>query len=278
MDSRKKLFLKNYLSNLRVETLEKGHLRVWPDWRDIDYVPGYNKFYLIQGGEGLLVIDGARYYPKPGQMFLMPQGVKQSYTAINENTFTKYWCHFTARVGDMNLFDIIKLPYFIDIEDMDVPESLFKQLIDSEDSLELTAALRSKAAMLGLISYYLENARVDEVNISSADSMEKLNAVLDYIDCSLSENISVEKLAQIVHLHPNYFIKVFRRHLGSSPINYINHRRIDKAKFIIETTDDTLASIADRIGIGDVYYLSKLFKEYTGFSPSEYRKLRKGRA
>lgn len=273
MDNKKIQLLKNYLSNLKVEVNYTGFIKVWPDWRDLDYVPGYNKFYFICDGEGRLKIDGTDYYPKPGQMFLMPQGVIQSFSTINENTFTKYWCHFTAKIGDINLFDVIKLPYFINVTDKPRLEGLFRQLIQNDESLELTSTLKVRAAMLEIIAFYLENAEIGDIKITSSELTEKLNLVLEYIDNNLNENISIEKLAQIVHLHPNYFIRFFRKHLGASPINYINHKRMDKAKLLLETNDDTLAVIAEKTGIGDIYYLSRMFKEYTGFSPSEYRKL-----
>ncbi len=273
MDNKKLLLMKNYLSNLKVEVQYTGFTKVWPEWRDMDYIPGYNKFYFICHGEGWLRIDGTEYYPKPGQLFLMPQGVRQSYSSINENTFTKYWCHFTAKIGDINLFDIVRLPHFIDVEDKTMLKGLFRQLTEYYESNELTSALRAKAIMLEIISYYLENAVIGEIRLTSSDLTDKLNPVLEYIDNHLNGNISIEKLAQIIHLHPNYFIRFFRKHLGASPINYINHKRMDKAKLLLETGDDTLAVIAEKTGIGDIYYLSRMFKEYTGFSPSEYRKL-----
>lgn len=277
MDESKKLLVKNYLANINVSLGHSGYQKVWPDWRDLDYIPGYNKFYYICDGEGWLSINGNEYYPKPGQMFLMPGGVKQSYSAINDNTFTKYWCHFTASVGDMNLFDVISLPYFIDVRERPAADGLFKRLIEGGESTGLTSALKVKAALLELISFYIENAAVGKINLSSSGTLDKLSLILNYIDSHLTENITVEKLAQLMHLHPNYFIKFFRRNLGTSPINYVNKRRIDRAKLIIETADDTLSMIAEKVGINDVYYLSKLFKEITGYSPSEYRKLVKGR-
>jgi AraC family transcriptional regulator, arabinose operon regulatory protein len=105
MNDEKKLLIKDYLSNMKVGVSDIGYMKVTPEWRDIDYVPNYNKFYFICEGEGYLKINGVEYFPKPGQLFLMPSGVMQSYSIINENTFLKYWCHFTANIGDMNLFD-----------------------------------------------------------------------------------------------------------------------------------------------------------------------------
>src|SRR5690242_5784985 len=99
MNDNEKHLIKSYLSNVQVNVTLAGYSNVGPEWRDIDYTPDYNKFYFICEGEGCLKIGDKEYLPKPGQMFLMPQGIQQSYFTINENSFTKYWCHFTAKIG-----------------------------------------------------------------------------------------------------------------------------------------------------------------------------------
>ncbi|MCX7843505.1 MAG: AraC family transcriptional regulator [Clostridia bacterium] len=273
MEQKKKLLMKNYLSNLKITMGEAGYIKVWPEWRDMDYTPQYNKFYLICSGEGWIRIGDKEYYPKPGQMFLMPQGVKQSYSTLNENTFTKYWCHFNAKIGDANLFDVIMLPSFININDMSVPEGYFKKLIESNSSQEFTSSLKINAAILELISYFIDNSVVERINITSSQTVEKLGFIVDYIENNLRESITVEKLAKMVHLHPNYFIRIFKKHFGSSPINYITQKRVEAVKRLLETTDCTLGQAAEQVGVKDVYYMSKLFKGYTGYSATEYKKI-----
>lgn len=273
MDNNYKSFIKDYLSNLNVTINIAGYQKVWPDWEDMDYTPNYNKFYLICDGEGYIKIGDKEYYPKAGQFVLMPSGLKQSYSVINENTYTKYWCHFTAKVGEMNLFDVMTLPFIIEVKDFSVPEQLFKELLENYFSNETTSAIRLKGKLLELIAYFIENAVVERIKLMPSDNIEKLNMVLNYIESNLSKNITVEDLASMLHLHPNYFIRIFKKYLGTTPINYLIKKRIDAAKMLISSTEDTLSVIAGKIGIDDIYYLSRLFKEYTGFTPSEFRKM-----
>ena len=74
-------------------------------------------------------------------------------------------------------------------------------------------------------------------------------------------------------LHPNYFIRVFKRHFGTSPIQYVNRKRIEEAKRLLASTNFLLAEIETIVGIPNVFYLSKLFKSSTGLSPTAYRLL-----
>ena len=95
--------------------------------------------------------------------------------------------------------------------------------------------LKTKAAILKLISFYFDNTIVEKVNLSNSSTIDKLNSIVNYIDGNISKDITVEKLASIAHLHPNYFIKLFRKHIGVSPINYLNKKRIEETKRLLNT-------------------------------------------
>ncbi len=267
----KEVLLKNYLSNLQVEVDVASYVHCPQNWREIDYVPGYNKFYWIRGGQGWLKIGNEEYYPKPGQLFIMPAGVLQSYSTISKNTFRKYWCHFIAKIGDVNLFDIIHCPVFVDVGNDHRLEKLFGKLICNMESSQFTSIIKRKAALIEIISYFLDNTNIESIFLSTSPSVDKLNHVLSYIEDNLSDNINIETLAQIVHFHPNYFIKFFRDHLGCSPIKYINRTRVEKAKYLLKNTSLTIKEIADKIGFNDSSYFSKTFKKYTDLSPLEFR-------
>jgi AraC family transcriptional regulator, arabinose operon regulatory protein len=273
MDKDKKLLVKNYLSNIDINVIVAAYTHCPNTWRELDYVPSYNKFYYIRGGEGWLKIRDKEFYPDKDQLFLLPAGIKQSYSVINDNPFTKYWCHFTATIGQVNLFDILQLQDYINIKVNAALEDLFKELILNMDSDEITASLRVKALLLQLITYYIENSVVEKIRLAPSSQIEKLGLVISYIDNHLDKSISIDSLSEMVHFHPNYFMRLFKKHFGVSPIHYINKIRMDRAKNLLKTTEMAIKEIAASVGFNDVFYFSKAFKSYTGFSPSEYRKV-----
>ena len=268
MDHARRQLIRLYLDNLQVRVTETGYKQVLTDWRDLDYTPDYNKFYLICDGEGWLKIGDAEYAPKPGQWFLMPQGVKQSYSITSGPRFTKYWCHFTAKIGENNLFDLLKMPAFIESGSGGEPVRLFQELLACEADASLTAPLLIKAAMMKLIAYYIEHAAA---GAEPAAASRPLQAVIEHIHLHYDRNLTIDELAERAYLHPNYFIRVFKRHFGLSPIQYVNRKRIEEAKWLLASTNLKLAEIGDSVGIPDVSYLSKLFKSSTGLSPTAYR-------
>mgnify|MGYP000665648728 CR=1 FL=1 len=271
MQQEKVKLLKSYISNLQVNVTMAYYTKCHRTWREMDYIPEYNKFYFICEGEGWLKMGDREYFPKPGQLFLMPQGVMQSFSTISDNTFGKYWCHFTARVGDKNLFDIIKLPYFTDVRNPAELTVLFEEMASCFQSDSLTSTLQLKAALLQVIAFYIENTVIEDIHLVSSASVEKLTLVLTYIDGHISEDITVEQLAELLHFHPNYFIRFFKAHMGSSPMHYINKIKLEKARELLEVTGMNISEVAEASGFKDLFYFSRMFKNYTGFSPSEYK-------
>jgi AraC family transcriptional regulator, arabinose operon regulatory protein len=278
MDSPRFIDAGTYLSTLQVDVTAAAFTHVPPDWRDIDYVPAYNKFYFIQDGEGVLEIGGRRYAPGPGELYLLPEGVRQSYSVSGKNTFTKYWCHFTARVGSFNLFDVVPAPDFIRVGDGEKAIGLFRDLIAGYGGNDVLSALRMKAAMLELIAFYLECAGAGSPRLFESEKDERLRRVLRFIDETLASAITVERLADIAHLQPNYFIGYFKSRLGVTPMRYVHLRRIDLAKRLLTDSTETVSEIAERIGFGDPYHFSRSFKEFSGYTPTEYRSLSGNRA
>ncbi|MDR6881364.1 AraC family transcriptional regulator [Bacillus sp. 3255] len=260
-----------YMENLDVRVTAIGYNRVWSDWREIDYTPDFNKFYLICDGEGWIKIGDSEFHPKPGQLFLMPHGVKQSYSYTSGPRYTKYWCHFTARVGERNLFDLLQTPLFIDTTNDSEAVQLFGELLNGDSAASISGPLLIKSAMLRLISYYLEHAVTSMEGLRPSLVSEPLQQVISYIQGNYHRNLTIEELAEQAHLHPNYFIRVFKRQFGTSPIQYINKKRLEEAKLLLVTTNLLLSEIGETVGIPDISYLSRLFKVSTGFSPTAYR-------
>lgn len=92
-----------------------------------------------------------------------------------------------------------------------------------------------------------------------------------YIQDKFSEELSLEEVAEQVHLNPHYFSKVFKQQTGETFIDYITRLRIDKAKELILDLQLSLKEICYMVGYKDPNYFSRVFKKVTGVTPSEYR-------
>lgn len=266
-------YIRQFLDSCSLSVLEARWIHCWQGWQELDYVPTYNKFYFILSGEGELTVDGKIYHPQPGELFLMPAGVRQSYRTINDNTYTKYWCHFTAESGGVRLFDAVRVPLCVQPEDPAEMERLFAQLAAAHISDSPLAPLEEKARMLDILHIFLRLAAKEGLTYAESVPAEQLKQITDYISSHLSEEITLEDLAGLVHFHPNYFISFFRKYFGMPPLRYVSTARLERAKLLLKTTPDSVASIAEQTGFHGLYHFSKRFKNYTGYSPSDFRKL-----
>ncbi|GIP37142.1 putative HTH-type transcriptional regulator YisR [Paenibacillus sp. J31TS4] len=267
--------LRHLLSNVQLDVHLAAYTKVSPKWRQMHMLPDFTRMYYIREGEGALEIDGTVYYPKPGQLFVMPAGVRQSYTAISEETFGKYWCHVTTRIGDLDLFRLLGLPYSIDVDETDRVTDLFRRLIEHAGSPVYTSVLLQKAALLELVSYYIERSlpAADAGPPAPAEPrLAKIQTVLAHIDRHLERPLTVPELAELVHYHPNAFIRVFHEIVGMSPIRYVQARKMEKAKRCLADSTSPVASVAEAVGM-ETCYFSRLFKKHTGLPPSRYREM-----
>ena len=105
-----------------------------------------------------------------------------------------------------------------------------------------------------------------------ARSNRECGLVRRYIDNHFKENLSLDQLAQMVHLNKYYLAHAFRREFGVSPINYLVSRRIEESRFLLRETDHTLSLIAQILGFSSLSYFSQCFRRIEGVSPLEYRR------
>jgi len=98
-----------------------------------------------------------------------------------------------------------------------------------------------------------------------------------FIDSDLTADLSLNHLAQLQNISPAYLSNIFHKETGEKLTDYVNKKRVNYAKQLLDTTNLQIQTIAQRCGIVDVHYFSRIFKKHTGKTPKEYRELqRKG--
>ena len=99
---------------------------------------------------------------------------------------------------------------------------------------------------------------------------ELVTEALNYIDAHLLETIEVPALAARCALSPGYFRKLFKDVTGFSPLAYTNRLRIIRAVALLQQ-GSPVGTAAERVGIYDLNYFSRLFKKIMGIAPSAMR-------
>ena len=99
-----------------------------------------------------------------------------------------------------------------------------------------------------------------------------LREAVAYIDENYdSEEISLNRVAQRVGMSPNHFSSIFSQEMGTTFIEYLIGKRMEKAKELLRTTQMRSSEVAYRVGYRDPHYFSSTFKKMQGMTPREYR-------
>ena len=88
----------------------------------------------------------------------------------------------------------------------------------------------------------------------------------------LTKEIDLHRIASDNHVGYAYFRKMFKKYMGISPLKYHLNLRVLKSKELLLTSDKSVNEISDELGFNSVYYFSRLFKNKTGVSPTQFRK------
>ena len=102
--------------------------------------------------------------------------------------------------------------------------------------------------------------------------LERLNAVLCYIEEHYAQRITVEQLADIVCLSEDRFGHLFREGVGQPPLQYINSMRLRKAMSLLKTNAYTVTEVADAVGFRDYNHFGRLFRKQYGCTPNEIKR------
>ena len=98
------------------------------------------------------------------------------------------------------------------------------------------------------------------------------DAIRDYITTSYNTDLTLEAIACRFGFTPSHLIKVFRKHVGQTPIQFLINLRITEAKrLLVGSPELDIKQIGELVGYTDPHYFSRIFKQATGVTPTEYR-------
>ena len=99
-----------------------------------------------------------------------------------------------------------------------------------------------------------------------------IQKVVNYICLNLGNDLSLKCLAEEYSVNPSYLSALFKKEMGMTITAFINEQRMKQAVLYLNSTSLRIQTIATEVGFTDLNYFSKVFKKYTGITPSDYRK------
>ena len=112
---------------------------------------------------------------------------------------------------------------------------------------------------------------VHKISDYAEERTDDIRKVSDYIMAHIAEELSVEKLAAMVYLSPNYLTRCFKREYKKTVSEYIIDLRLSLAAEMLVKKDLSVAIVAAKVGYPSYTYFTKIFKKRYGMSPVKYR-------
>jgi AraC family transcriptional regulator len=130
-------------------------------------------------------------------------------------------------------------------------------------------------ALIQLVAAHLiekyTDAIPDRPSFTGGIPIRQLRKVEDYVREQLAEEISVERLAELVELSPFHFSRVFKQTTGMSPLQFVTRERITRAQQLIRETSHSLIEIALEVGYTSPSHFAQVFRRVAGVTPTDFR-------
>lgn len=136
--------------------------------------------------------------------------------------------------------------------------------------LPAATVIETQGLILQLLSRFLACDRYSAARNELIPS--RIMGSIDYIQTHLATGMTVKHLAEKANLSVDHYSRCFYRHVGLRPIEYIHRKRIERAQFLILTTDLSLSAIGEETGFDSLSYFTRIFRSVTGQPPGTYKK------
>lgn len=130
----------------------------------------------------------------------------------------------------------------------------------------------NEAASLKELEYEMLYAFVQTVQNEKKPSYNSIvNKTISFIHDEIFGDLSLERLAANVNVHPYYLSTLFKQEVGISITEYISRNRIEDSKYFLIHSDLRILDIAVLLGFCNQSYYTRLFKKYMSMTPQQYR-------
>jgi len=234
--------------------------------------PAYQWIQCIHGS-GIFKYEHKEYQIKRGQGLFIYPNIPHRYYSVDKPWLT-HWVSFDGysietildilNINKTGVYDILDSLYLenqlVEAFNLAIGEGLVDPIITSAYLYQL------------IVNIEKHTVPVDKEDITYQKN--KLAPVLKYIEAHYFETITIDQLARLIHVTPQYLCVLFQRIVNKRPFEYINHVRINKSKALILADRNTsISTISNQVGFESPSYYGAQFKKIEGITPGAFRAL-----
>ena len=142
-------------------------------------------------------------------------------------------------------------------------------------AFSVLSAADSMSAVLEFTGKRCEECATDVMQFSQTKDNPIVKKAEDYIEKRMSEDLSLEDVAEAINVSPFYLSRLFKEVRGENYINYLTDLRMRKARELLKNPRSSIKEISSEVGFNDQNYFSRIFKNKFGMTPTEFRNVAK---
>lgn len=112
--------------------------------------------------------------------------------------------------------------------------------------------------------------RLSSLQVTPDMGIKRIRHVMDYVEDNIEAPISLDDLAAVAYLSRFHFARSFKRATGQTPHQYVNDRRMERAKTLLRHRNRSLADVAKTLNFSSLSTFSRAFRQHTGQTPSQF--------
>lgn len=264
------------LNEMTFSLLLAGYKTCPPNWCKKGKKPLYHSLWFITKGTGEVVINGKKNSLSPGKLVVFAPGMICDKKTSPSDPLEFYFIRFTHA----GAYEKKEQWHFKFPEEMTFPlhgvytiknSSGVVLLLEEITSLSKrrgpTIAFKKKIIFQELLLTFIQDFHSQTI---SRDSRQVIEETIVYISHHYHQAITLTDLAKMAGLSNSHYSRLFKKNVGYSPIEYLTHLRIDRAKVLLAHSDIRIKDVSQNVGYEDELYFSRIFKKIVGVSPSQF--------
>ncbi|MDO4285716.1 MAG: helix-turn-helix domain-containing protein [Eubacteriales bacterium] len=233
--------------------------------------------HIVREGRGTLTMRGRTYELGPGEAFLIPPREEAWYEADRKTPWFYTWIGFSGiRAGECAQ----SAGFTPDrpVRRLECWETISRYIEEMIAASQPTYAneLRRGGLLLMVFADLIQEYRATPEGAAQRRAYPQavyVEYALDYLRQNYNQRLRIEELAAHIGVTRSHLYSQFKKAAGCSPQEYLVRLRIEKARSLLKQTDLSVREIAAAVGYEDQLAFSKIFRQRTGKSPSEYREM-----
>ena len=241
-----------------------GYVKLDAAWNAAHVCSPYSRLYLVEAGEGILEAEGQTIRLLPGNIYLIPAGMRINYRC--PESLTKIYFHISLLKSDG--YDMLRgfnkvgrIPYSKRLQER------MLALFGKSGGLEM---MRLRQCLYEMLGDFFE--KYDFGTTKMAEYSPMVRQAIRFVRENLSAQLRVGTVAENLFVSRSYLAKQFRQQVGVTIGQYIDDQLVQTAQWKLLRTSESVEKISAQLGYCDQFYFSRRFRMLCGESPLQFRK------